>query len=276
MRPVACRYAILQFAPYSETDEFANVGIVLLCPTTGYFGYQLQTEHTRRITHFFHALPRAVYLRAVHAMEQELQRIAQLVAQTPAGPGRAEALRHIFDSLTHPREAMLRFGRVRAVMAANPTCEIERLFAHYVAHSFATPEYIERTMEQRIKQLLNTLDLSTPFEPKRIGDAGFHAHFGLVQERDEQALKIIKPLRLNHEAPMQIYEHGDVWLQKIRRLRNRNLLPPAVLFAIRPPAAQAPLHFNAYQEICRELHSLHVQTVPEDAQQQIAEFAMAG
>lgn len=159
MRPVACRYAILQFAPYSETDEFANVGIVLLCPTTGCFGYQLQTERTRRITHFFHALPRTMYLRALQSMEQELQRIAQLVAQTPAGPRRAEALRHIFDSLTHPREAMLRFGRVRAVMAANPTCEMERLFAHYVEHSFATPEYIERTMEQRIKQLLNTLVL---------------------------------------------------------------------------------------------------------------------
>ena len=47
MTAVACRYAVVQFAPCRETGEFANAGVVLLCPATGFFGYQLQTQRTQ-------------------------------------------------------------------------------------------------------------------------------------------------------------------------------------------------------------------------------------
>ena len=42
MNKFAYRYAIVQFQPYSETGEFANVGVVLVCPETGFFDFKLQ------------------------------------------------------------------------------------------------------------------------------------------------------------------------------------------------------------------------------------------
>ncbi len=45
MKLVACRYAVVQFAPYRETGEFANAGVVLMCPETGHFDFKLQTPH---------------------------------------------------------------------------------------------------------------------------------------------------------------------------------------------------------------------------------------
>ena len=83
MKLVACRYAVVQFAPYRETGEFANAGVVLMCPETGYFGFKLQTRRTKRITDFFDELPRSFYVRAVKAMEDELQRVAGVVAHAP-------------------------------------------------------------------------------------------------------------------------------------------------------------------------------------------------
>lgn len=65
MNQFACRYAIVQFAPHVETGEFANVGVVLMCPQTGYFDFKLQTRKHKRVTDFFDELPRDVYLRAV-------------------------------------------------------------------------------------------------------------------------------------------------------------------------------------------------------------------
>lgn len=56
MNRIGCRYAIVRFLPYAETQEFANVGIVLACPETGYFGFRLEIRHTRRFTDFFKEL----------------------------------------------------------------------------------------------------------------------------------------------------------------------------------------------------------------------------
>lgn len=273
MRLVACRYAVVQFAPYRETGEFANAGVVLMCPETGYFDFKLQTRRTKRITDFFDELPRSYYVRAVKAMEDELRRVAGVVAQAPA-TGRAEYLRQVFDSLVHPREALVRFSTPRAVMTADPASELERQFEHYVERGFATPEYVEKAMEKRIKHFLDTLPLTAPFAPHRVGDDAFYANFPLVQQQGDALIKIIKPFRLNQDEPVDIYEHGDAWLQKIKRLRNRNLLPDAVLFAVKAPPQTDTKRHAAFEEICSDLLKLEVQTVDEDAERKIADFAL--
>jgi hypothetical protein len=273
MRLVACRYAVVQFAPYRETGEFANAGMVLMCPETGYFDFKLQTRRTKRITDFFDELPRDFYVRAVKAMKDELQRVSQVVAAAPSH-GRADYLRHVFDSLIHPREAVVRFSAPRAVMTADPVAELSKQFDHYVDRTFATPEYVEQVMEKRIKALLGGLQLAAPFMPQRVGNDEFHARFQLVQEQDGVLTKIIKPFHLNQAETVGIYEHGDAWLQKIKRLRDRKLLPEAVLFAIKaPPQTDAKRH-AAYTEICSDLRKLDVLTVDENAERQIEDFAL--
>ena len=110
MNHYACRYAIVRFAPYTETGEFANVGIVIACPETGYFDFKLQTKRHARITAFFAALKADVYREALNAIETELERIQRLVIELPAGPARADRIRDLITALTHPREAIVRFG----------------------------------------------------------------------------------------------------------------------------------------------------------------------
>lgn len=274
MRLVACRYAVIQFAPYRETGEFANAGVVLMCPETGAFHFKLQGRRTKRITDFFDELPKDFYLRAIKAIESELQRVAHVVADAPHH-NRAEYLRQVFDALIHPREAMVRFSKPRAVMTADPATEMTKQFEHHVERAFATPEYVEHAMEKRIKALLATLPLPAPFGPLRVGDDMFHAQFALVQQRDDVLTKVIKPFRLNQDKTVDIYDHGDAWIQKIKRLRNRNMLPSAVLFAIKAPLPTDAARHTAQQEICTELLALGVQTVDESADRQITDFALA-
>lgn len=274
MRLVACRYAVVQFAPYRETGEFANAGVVLMCPESGYFGFKLQTRRTKRITDFFDELPRSFYLRAIKAMEDELQRVAGVVAKAPE-TARAEYLRQVFDSLIHPREAVVRFSAPRAVMTADPTVELAQQFEHCVERAFATPEYVEKAMEKRIKHLLDALPLVTPFVPQRVGDDAFYANFPLVQKQGDTLTKIIKPFRLNQDEPVDIYEHGDAWHQKIKRLRTRNLLPDDVLFAVKAPPITDEHRYRAFEEICSDLLNLEVRTVDEEAQREITAFALS-
>ncbi|PWD86343.1 DUF3037 domain-containing protein [Ignatzschineria cameli] len=49
---VALRYVVIQFMPYIETGEFANIGIVALSPKIGFFDYRIARKY-RRITQFF-------------------------------------------------------------------------------------------------------------------------------------------------------------------------------------------------------------------------------
>ena len=207
MKQVACRYAVVQFMPYAETGEFANVGVALICPEAGYFGFKLQTRKYKRVTDFFDELPRHVYLRAVQGIDSELQRIAKVLDAAPAG-GRPDFLREVFDGLVHPREAIVRFSAPRVVLTEDPAKEVVRKFDHYVDRTFATPEYVEHEIEKHIKLLLGTLDLNQPFRPAKIGDDEVYARFPLVQQRGGTAAKVIKPFNLNQAEPMGIYDHG--------------------------------------------------------------------
>ncbi|MEJ6007753.1 DUF3037 domain-containing protein [Paucibacter sp. AS339] len=273
MKKFACRYAIVQFLPYSETGEFANVGLVLTCPTTGFFEFKLEIRKYGRVTGFFDELPADVYRTAMKLMEGELTRVRGLVREQPSGPHRADQIRALLDGLAHPREAIVRFGAIRPVLTDDPQAELGKLFEYYVDRSFATPEYVEHSIAKRLHGLIAGLHLSAPFKAERIGDDQIHANFPLVQRQHDQVAKVIKPFNLAQSEANGIFDHGDAWLQKIRRLRKRQLLPRDVLFAVAVPPVADTKRFSAYQEICGELRMEDVQVVEQGAESVILDFA---
>lgn len=273
MKPFACRYAIVQFVPYVETGEFANVGIVLTCPQTGYFDFKLQTRRYSRITGFFDELRKDTYLTAVKAIQAELQRIQCLAVAMTADTKQTENIRNLFTALTHPREAIVRFGTARPILTADPARQLDELFEHYIERNFVTPEYIEQAITKRIQRLLDGIPLPAPFKSERIGDDQIHTHFPLVQRVDDRLTKVIKPLNLTQNEANAIYAHGDLWLQKVRRLRKRQLLPRDVLFAIAAPPLNDFKLYDACQEICTELRQENVKVVGENEKGDILAFA---
>jgi hypothetical protein len=274
MKKFACRYAIVRFLPYPETQEFANVGIVLACPETGYFGFKVE-KHRRygRVSGFFKRLDMAVFGAAMAGFEKELARIAALVAEERM---RGDGLRAAFEALVHPREAIVRFGSPRALLTEEPEQAVGDLFAYYVEHDFATPDHHERVMMKRVRALLNGLRLDRPFREMDIGDPNYaHAKFPLVQRDEERVLKAIKPFFLAQDEANKILTHGGAWVDRIMRLRKRQLLPGAVLFAVEGPAPTEGARFEAYDEICRDLRGYDVEVVPAGQERQIASFATA-
>lgn len=270
---LACRYAVVQFLPYPETGEFANVGVVLLCPEAGYFGYRLQTQRIGRITAFFEHVGRATYGRALRLLAEELQRVGAWLAEEAFARGDAEAARHAFGVLLHPREAILRFGPQRVVLADAPEQALERLFGNYVEHDFVTREYQEAHLEKRIGALLRTLPLERPFRPKTLGNEDIHARFPFVQTGDGVELKLIKPFFLAQDEPNKIYDHADPWLQKIKRMRARKLLPRRMLFTLDGPPEDDAKRFAAYLEIRDEMAAMALTTVAARDERGIADFA---
>ena len=121
-------YVVVRFQPHVETGEFANVGIVLVAPQSGYFDYRIETHHISRLTRFFRTIEPALIRQILNDCGQEMARIRSL------GPANIEQL---FKSLTKDREGVIRFSDPRFAVHENPPTKLDELFEHYVVRDFA-------------------------------------------------------------------------------------------------------------------------------------------
>lgn len=267
----ACQYAIVRFMPFVETGEFANVGIVLMCPEAGYFDFQL-LNRVRRITAFFDQLEARIYREAKNDLRDELLRVKTMITQN--GYQSDRSARFLFQELVRPREVMLRFDAPRVVLTNDPEMKLEELFGFYVERDFVTPEYIEQRLEKRLRGILVEAHLREKYHEKKIEYGAFQARFPFVHLNEQGvATKAMKALHLAHKDPANAYDHGWAWVGKIRQLRKSEALPDAVLIAAEGPDETNPDAVAIYQEIKRDFERLDVNLVPLSDAQAIREFA---
>lgn len=272
MKKFACQYAIVRFMPYRETGEFANVGIVMLCPEAGYFDFKLLARG-RRITVFFETLEAGIYRDVAQHFKQDLLRIRNMLVHRPVRMD-VEFARNLFGELTRQRETMLRFGDVRVVLADDPALKLDELFGHYVHKAFATKEYHEKLLERNVRKILLDAKLGEQYREETLGDADtYHVHLPFVHKEAGRAKKAIKPLHLAQDDPTKIYEHGGLWLTRVNRLRTLRYLPDQILFTVNGPAQADVKRFEAYQEIIGQIARNDVLVIPEQQTQKLIEFA---
>jgi hypothetical protein len=277
MKELTCNFAIARFRPYRETGEFVNVGVVLLCPQLGYFGYDFERRKYKRITDFFPELDFDIFKAGLAGMAKELSRLANTGTKTNDQLilGAEVQLRlAAFKELVRPREALFHFGEVGTVLAADPAAKLQELFGFYIKRQFARDrEYQEIIMRRRLADFLQKENLARFYkQDQQIGDDTYHVILPFVHYADSVARKAIKPLHLDKDATTDIYRHGDAWIASIRRLRDLNRLPKEMLFAVKQPASN-PKRQAAADQICTELKALDVHTVPFANTGAILEFA---
>lgn len=278
--PHACNYAVLRFRPYRETGEFVNLGVVLGCAATRLFDFKIETQRHKRVTDFFPELIRENFFEARARLGEELRRLKRLMgdsARVPDGP----TFDGVFRELVRPREAILRFGEVGTILTEDPLKALEDLFERHVNRQFAQArEYQETVMARQLKDILGAHQLLYKYRTNAtVGNEAFHVRFPLVSNAKSEtgvALRAIKPLDLDRDEPTKIYDHGDMWIKRVERLKQIGQLPEGLLFALRLPA-MSEKRIKAAGEIRAELARQEVRIVPLDdgaaAEAAIVEFA---
>ena len=79
MNKIAYQYAIVQFAPFVETGEFANVGIIMIAPKLRFFGFELELKRFKRVTEFFDDVDGKFYRHTLNNLKDELERVAEVL-----------------------------------------------------------------------------------------------------------------------------------------------------------------------------------------------------
>ncbi len=267
MNRIPCQYAIVRFSPYIETGEFANAGIVLLAPQQSFFVFKLVTQRHARITRFFHELDAGVYRAAIKMQSAELTRI-----QTMLDGQNSKFAKDIFAELIRPREAMIRFSKMRVVLAGSVRKKLDELFAFYVERDFVAREHQEAALEKTLRDWLREAELKKRFKEERVGNRCYAVSFPFVEHRHEQAVKIIKPLYLGHENLNLLIDHGGRWINSINELKNRDTLPNRVLFTVKTTTKTSD-HDKECQRIVGRLKNEGVVVLPHESKHEILRFA---
>ena len=276
---ITCNYAIVRFLPYPEAGEFVNIGVVVQCPAAGFFDYLLETKRTKRVGGFFPELEIGIYRDAVKNCEDELKRMRNEVginsknaAQMTLDPQNAIAF---FRELVRPRETVVRFSQAGSILTDDPAKALRELFEYYVLRMFASePEYQEEIMHRRVAATLKAHRLITRFKPAKIGTADYHVTFPFVHEPKIGLFeRAIKPLNLGQDESTKIYDHGEQWINRIRRLQRMKKAPQRVLFPVHAPDPSSNRRRAAYNEMCDELRKVDVIVVPEGDEDAILHFA---
>jgi len=259
-----------------ETAEFANVGVVLLCPEVDFFGSLFERHKYKRITDFFPELDSNIFKAGLAGFLKELGRVTSRDHQPAQFVLHDEVQSRIaaFKELVRPRESIFHFGEVATVLAADPRAKLEELFNFYIKRPFASDrEYQEIIMRRSLADFLQKIQLAPFYKlDQRIGDDTYNVMAPFVHYEGNTPRKVIKPLQLAKPATTEIYRHGDAWISTVRRLDRIKCLPKEFLFTVKQPVANKQ-HEAAAQEICTELENYGAMTVRFADREAIERFA---
>lgn len=271
MTKVTYQYAIVQFMPFVETGEFANVGVVLIASQLGFAKYELDLKRTKRITDFFEGLDAGLYRTVISNLKEHID--ASLVSNGYKG----DLLAKSFMELVRPRESVLRFGEVRVGITEDPQKELTRLYDYYIRKNFATKEYIETKIEKQVRAWLTDANLARKYAPRVIGDEIYEVNFPFVRNGNfalDGGQRIIKPLNFNRSTPSSIIDLGGKWTYRLKKLRSRGfLINSSIMFTVAQPESGRWAHWKSFKLAREELRNSGVEIVQRDEREKILQFA---
>jgi hypothetical protein len=267
MNKQVCKYSIIRFQPYPETEEFANIGIVLYATASKRLEFKLlESKQHARITHFFEPLSRDVFVQTSKIIHAEIDRIKKYLDETRADVD-------LYAELIRRREDIIRFSESRVLFCTDPAAAVNELFEHYIHRSFAHEPGHEEKMKRQVRDLLEHYNLGEKYREGVIGEPDkYEVKFPFVAKNKKQT--VIKPIHFKHEKPSQLIDHGLSWLSKIQQLEKYLYIQPdEILFAYDAPDDDQGALFAAFNEIKDQIVKEGIEMADINGKEKIIKFA---
>ncbi|MDD7985074.1 DUF3037 domain-containing protein [Lentisphaera marina] len=224
-------YAVIRFVPYADAGEFVNVGVVAFSPITGKLYHKLETKKFKRVTGFFPELSAKAYTTWVKSYDDELTQIKKSFTHDGLDYFLNEQ-QTIFKSLVSPKEGVFQFSQIATAMCKDAGEKVEGLFKYYVLRGYTKgKKYIEERITQTLKIEFERLKILQNFKQDyTVGNDDYHVKMAFYNPLKNQALK---PFDLDKKDKSSIYNHGDAWVTKVKRLKKNGFLPDEVAFTVK-------------------------------------------
>jgi len=211
----ACLYSIVRFAPFAETEEFANIGIVLTAPAVARMEYRLARKNFGRVNRFFECPD--LFAKAMEVAEAELDQVKVFTL----GATEAQIASH-FRFLTEAKESLVRFSPMRPIMVTDFATTLSELYGRYIERQLNDLPRCEAKMVMDIRQLFKAVEINSFHDTTLMGELA-RLHLPLVHHAEE-SVAAIKPLAFDQAEPSNILAHCDGWLAKLERANEERLI----------------------------------------------------
>lgn len=262
------RYSVIRFMPFAETQEFANVGIVIHAPHIGSVLFKLANKRFSRVTQFFDDLDGQLYANAIEMFWHELQRVQDFAKNM-----RGKELAAFMDEVTRQREGFLTFSETAVLLTSESLGTVlEMLFQQYVGRSFNTKEHRETLL---VKNLKKQLDKVTRYKYTKSQLNADYMSFELpLVATDTLKIKAIKPLSFHQDKPLKLIDHGEFWISRVKHLLNSKTLDASdFLFAIDRPDFKDQNLDGAFKSLSDGMKALGVNVYDVNDINSIEKFA---
>jgi hypothetical protein len=262
-------YAVVRFMPFIETREFANVGIVVIEPKSGCFGYKLAPKRFGRVTTFFEGIDKQLYKQSLDNFEAELIRVKDFIRCKNV---RGKELVTLFREVTRKRESVLHFGAVGRLMGSEIDTTLSNLFQRFVARDFVTPKYREQQMVKALRETLAT-QITHKYYERKLKAGVYEFKLPFVSNTDE-GKRVIKPLAFDQKTAMNAADHGHNWLNRMKALVNKGIVEAGqALVTVEKPQKSKHDFFDVYEEVTGKLLEVGIQLEQFENTDKIIEFA---
>lgn len=273
-----CHYSIIRFSPFVETGEFANIGILLVCPEYGFLDYRVETRRLARVTRFFDPIDANFVRETIRAIDHELHRMKHSLGRVLLGQprfkfGETDPSEILFREMARRKEGVIKFGNVRSARTNSPSNEVSRLFEFYVMKSFVSEKTREEVLETKVRDVLISQNSINKFRRVELDDGVYRKSFPFVDMRDEIACRVIKPLYLGQERSTAMIDHAWKWSMAIERFKRSKKIVGDVLFPIEGPTEGGLKHKRAYAEAKGLIHGAGIKTTPIEELDGVEEFS---
>lgn len=276
-------FATIGFRPFPETQEFVTMGVVALDITVRQFDFVfLDARKTGRVLAMFPKAGKALYREARAKLETELASIRNAVnGQGPGGnvplfPVFREKEGGLFAAITSPREGVFCFPVKGRRMAADMPTVLDALKARFIDQDGLTAQQAgEQQMAKALKNILRNAKLLPAYKLNaRIGPVEFQVTFAFAHLKDEhRADRALRPLNFDLATSTDIYNHGDEWIQKIKRLKRLDFRPDRCLIAARAPKDESEHRGDAFRQIMADLLAEDFLCIGEHETEKVLDFA---
>ncbi|MBB5281066.1 DUF3037 domain-containing protein [Pacificimonas flava] len=252
------KYSIIRFRPFAETEEFANIGVVVIDGMSGKIDFQLAPKRFSRVRHFFEERAYNAYGHAIDLLKIELPRAGEYL---PAIHG--TDTRTTFWEIVRPRESSVIFSAPRALQSELPLDVLVRsLFARFVKREI-TVDNAEHVLTKKIRQALHRSHFKH-FRTVKIEDDVIPVTFPLAYKGE--TLRAIKPLSFSQRSPMSVVDYGAHWRKRLSYVLDRGSVEKGnILIAVDGPEYDADDSMQeAYRLAIGELEQLPFQIVPSE------------
>lgn len=243
MTKQAYRTGTIELIPYQDQGEFCIVGVFAVNVELRELRFRiLGKQKTKRLTGFFPEMERVIFTQTLSSVHDEWEALAKMFNQG----GNTKELEimcdvpgsDIFSAITHPRGGMIRHQARGVTLVDDIDHWLEQTFTKMVLRrnlKAILPE--EQKLTREVGDYLKELKIKKHWKEHRVGNDTYHAQFPFahIPTGEEKVNSAIKPLFLGHESSTKMMDHGDTWLQKVRRLNQFKLMPETLIFPVERP-----------------------------------------